>query len=210
MQSKIQNRKSAIPIIPDGLEPSFSGCKPGVVATGPRDQIESGLTGTRTRRVQIEKRLACDASIFLLDDESFMSSGSRGTRTHNGFHSSPVFNRCSTTAARAFSLNAGRRPGLASSRVTSNSCGGRNRTCRLVVQSNGFLPTETTPHRAKGRAGLEPTQWCLTGTCSATELPTQIKSALRESNPPVQLGRLAPLPLGQGHVYSPSSGSRGT
>ena len=58
--------------------------------------------------------------------------------------------------------------------------------------------------------GLEPTQWCLTGTCSATELPTQMKSALRESNPPVQLGRLAPLPLGQGHVYSPSSGSRGT
>ena len=25
-------------VIPDGLEPSFSGCKPGVVATGPRDQ----------------------------------------------------------------------------------------------------------------------------------------------------------------------------
>ena len=49
VHSKIQNRKSAIPIIPDGLEPSFSGCKPGVVAAGPRDQFESGLTGTRTR-----------------------------------------------------------------------------------------------------------------------------------------------------------------
>lgn len=81
-----------------------------------------------------------------------------------------------------------------------SNCEGRNRTCGPVVQSNGFLPTETSPHRAKGRAGLEPAQWCLTGTCSATELPTQIKSALRESNPPVQLGRLAPLPLGQGHV----------
>lgn len=26
------------------------------------------------------------------------------------------------------------------------SCGGRNRTCGPVVQSNGFLPAETTPH----------------------------------------------------------------
>lgn len=59
-------------MIPDGLEPSFSGCKPGVVAAGPRDQIESGLTWTRTRPVQIEKGLACDASIFLMDHEPFM------------------------------------------------------------------------------------------------------------------------------------------
>jgi hypothetical protein len=27
-------------MIPDGLEPSFSGCRPEVVAAGPRDQIE--------------------------------------------------------------------------------------------------------------------------------------------------------------------------
>ena len=105
-----------------------------------------------------------------------------GLEPTNEFHSPPVF-----------------KTGPSSSRVTSNSCGGRNRTCRLVVQSNGFLPTETTPHRAKGRAGLEPTRRCLTGTFSATEPPTRLKSALRESNPPVQLGRLAPLPLGQGH-----------
>ena len=34
------------------------------------------------------------------------------------------------------------------------------------------------------------------------------KSALRESNPPRQLGRLAPLPLGQGHIHS--GGRRGS
>ena len=34
---QIGSRKSAIEMIPDGLEPSFSGCKPGVVAAGPRD-----------------------------------------------------------------------------------------------------------------------------------------------------------------------------
>ena len=77
--------------------------------------------------------------------------------------------------------------GPSSGRVTSNGCGGRIRTCGLVVQSNGFLPAETTPHREEGRAGLEPAQWCLTGTCSAAELPTRINSALRESSPPVQL-----------------------
>jgi hypothetical protein len=74
--------------------------------------------------------------------------------------------------------------GPSSSRLTSNSCGGRIRTCGLVVQSNGFLPAETTPHHEEGRAGLAPAQWCLTGTCSAAELPTRIKSALRVSHPP--------------------------
>ena len=29
--------------IPDGLEPSFSGCKPGVVATGPRDLLRNAI-----------------------------------------------------------------------------------------------------------------------------------------------------------------------
>jgi hypothetical protein len=61
-------------------------------------------------------------------------------------------------------------------RPTVRSCGGRSRTCGLVVQSHAFLPTETTPHRHE--------------------------SALRESNPPVQLGRLVPAPIGQGHVLS--------
>ncbi len=46
-------------VIPDGLEPSLPGCKPGVVAAGPRDRVCACLNGR---------------------------SGSRGTRTHNGFH----------------------------------------------------------------------------------------------------------------------------
>ncbi len=54
-------------------------------------------------------------------------------------------------------------------------CGGRSRTCGPVVQSHVFLPTETTPQ-------------------------SNVQSALRESNPPVQLGRLVPKPIGQGHV----------
>lgn len=59
------------------------------------------------------------------------------------------------------------------------NCGGRNRTCGLVVQSHEFLPAETTPQWEEGRTtlravpGLEPTRGCLTNTCSAAELPTQ-------------------------------------
>ena len=76
-----------------------------------------------------------------------------------------------------------------------SSCGGRNRTHELLVQSQASLPTATTPQCIKeGRAGLEPARWYLTGTCSAAELPTHPvrKSALRESNPPCQVGSLEP------------------
>jgi hypothetical protein len=43
-----------VSVVPDGLEPPLPGCRPGVVAAGPRDYV------------------------FVL------RSGSRGTRTHNG------------------------------------------------------------------------------------------------------------------------------
>jgi hypothetical protein len=113
---------------------------------------------------------------------SFTSCGSRNrTRVTTGQSRLPV-------------------PTQASPHQFSISWGGRSRTCGHVVQSHVFLPTETTPQSQEGRAGLEPARWCLTGTRSATELPTQIQSALRESNPPRQVGSLEPLPLGQGHV----------
>jgi hypothetical protein len=37
-----------IAVVPDGVEPSFPGCEPSVVAVGPRDCM-SGLTGSCTR-----------------------------------------------------------------------------------------------------------------------------------------------------------------
>ena len=62
------------------------------------------------------------------------------------------------------------------------SCGGRNRTYGLLIQSQASLPTATTPQSFSAR------------------------SALRESNPPRQIGSLEPLPLGQGHLDGPSPG----
>ena len=66
--------------------------------------------------------------------------------------------------------------------ISDQSCGGRIRTCGLVVQSHEFLPTETTPQET---AGIR--------TMSA-------QSVSRESNPPVRGGSPMPLPLGQRHI----------
>ena len=89
----------------------------------------------------------------------------------------------------------------------SQSTGDRNRTCDLLVQSQTQLPTVATPgqvmrrtercwlslRQARGR-GFEP----LSPDSKSGSLPLAdprisfVESAMRESNPPVQLGRLAP------------------
>ena len=65
-------------VVPDGIEPSFPGCRPGVVAVGPRDrvsQVESPGVAPGSP--------ACGADIVLLDhDPDVFLSGSRGARTH--------------------------------------------------------------------------------------------------------------------------------
>lgn len=74
-------------VIPDGLEPSLSGCRPEVVAAGPRDQSESGLIGNRTPCISFpgdRARFAGPMSSCWTMSPSYLSSpsGSRGTRTH--------------------------------------------------------------------------------------------------------------------------------
>ena len=53
-----QTNSKSFSLIPDGLEPSFPGCRPGVVAAGPRDRaiVKSGLTGNRTRIFGLQDR----------------------------------------------------------------------------------------------------------------------------------------------------------
>ena len=56
-------------------------------------------------------------------------------------------------------------------------------------------------YRAAG-AGIEPAaSWFKAKRHYQQRLPRIGKSALRESNPPRQFGRLEPLPLGQGHIF---------
>ena len=76
-------------------------------------------------------------------------------------------------------------------------------------------PYQHRPHRigdsSVAGAGIEPADPSFKATdFYQQKLPRNAKSALRESNPPVQVGSLAPLPLGQGHVLFHQGGSRGT
>ncbi len=100
--------------------------------------------------------------------------------------------------------------------ASGQSTGDRNRTCGLLVQSQTQPPTVATPdqvmrrtercrlslRQARGR-GFEP----LSPDSKSGSLPLAdprigfIESAMRESNPPIQLGRLAPLPIGQWHTF---------
>src|SRR5688500_7564143 len=69
---------------------------------------------------------------------------------------------------------------------SQESCGGWNRT-----NIKTFKASRPTVRRPRNRRAM-----------------TQItESALRESNPPRQLGRLGPLPLGQEHIRSAACGT---
>ena len=53
--------------------------------------------------------------------------------------------------------------------------------------------------RGSGRGNRTPIAWFKARKRTVSPSPL-MQSALRESNPPVQLGRLVPEPIGQGHV----------
>ena len=88
----VPGRVVSIKVVPDGIEPSFPGCEPSVVAVGPRDCVAKvdppGIAPGSP---------ACDTGIFLLDDEPILLSGSRGTRTHKRFHTPAVFKTVSSS-----------------------------------------------------------------------------------------------------------------
>jgi hypothetical protein len=142
----------------------------------------NGLTGNHTQISSVR-------SLCLPVGPRARPSGSRGTRTHKSLSRPTVFKTVSSSGRMTSVQSCGSwnrtnitmfrasRPTVRRSRKKCCvSSGGRNRTYGLLIQSQASLPTATTP-----------------------ELHLHLKSALRELNPPRQLGRLAPLPLGQGH-----------
>ena len=85
----------------------------------------------------------------------------------------------------------------------------------LTVRGGGLEPRITGfkvryPTFRRSPITLEDGHSCPSGllrrTGRSAKPPTQ--SVLWESNPPVQLGRLAPLPLGQRHAYATTSNSQ--
>ena len=80
----------AFELIPDGLEPSLPGCRPGVVAAGPRDRgvNKSGPIGSRTRPVEFRKgRFAGPVSSCWTMGPFVVSPGAPGwdSNPHTGF-----------------------------------------------------------------------------------------------------------------------------
>ena len=140
------------------------GCEPDVVAAGPRDQFVSPAVDPSG--VAPESPV-CRTGVFLLDhepewgmtnDEARMTNGVAGACSFR--HSDFVIRHSAVAGAGIEPAPPGSEPGVAASSnhpaspVSSEDtrfdpkfadCGGRNRTCGLVVQSHGFLPAETTP-----------------------------------------------------------------
>src|SRR6185369_9761669 len=110
-------------------------------------------------------------------------SGSRGTRTHNGI-TAPVFET-----------------GSSSGRMTSvYQVAGAGIEPTPERSERPVLPLDDPASITKVRgAGLEPASPLFKARQPAVSRSPNAQSALRESNPPRQVGSLTPLPLGQGH-----------
>ena len=133
-------------------------------------------------------------------DTHLIISGSRETRTHKSRSRPPVFKTGSssgrmTSVCKLRELESNQRPPGSEPGVTTNSNYPASfmfktldvRTVRVKLRgqesnlrTRGSKPGISTDRnypaikQPEGRAGLEPTPWYLTGTCSAAELPTQI------------------------------------
>ena len=125
----------------------------------------------------------CEPGVVAAGPRDYVSSGSRGTRTHNGV-TAPVFET-----------------GSSSGRMTSvYQVAGAGIEPTPERSERPVLPSDDPTSISKVRgAGLEPASpGSKPGSLPLAD-PRMSQSALRESNPSCQVGRLAPLPLGQGH-----------
>ena len=161
-------------VVPDGLEPPLPGCRPGVVAAGPRDYLfRSGSRGTRThngvtapvfetgsssgRMTSVCKLRGLEsnqhqnvqsASVLPLDDPASISKV-RGAGLEPA---SPGSKPGSLPLADPRECPAGIEPaspawkaGTFAARPRAQSCGGRNRTCVGAVNSRLPVPARVPP-----------------------------------------------------------------
>ena len=129
--------------------------------------------------------------------------------------SGPIENR-----TRPVEIRKGRFAGPASSCWTMGPIAGvgieptiswvRARCCYQQQPPRSVVSKQRLAFRKKVRGeGFEPSSPASKAGSLPLADPRSLQNALWELNPPVQLGRLAPLPLGQGHVIS-QSGRRGS
>jgi hypothetical protein len=152
-------------VVPDGIEPSFPGCEPGVVAVGPRD---CAIEWTH-RELHPDLRHATPASSCSRDESDSRAKvrskhapkdlnpdqlgwNQPCCRLHQGrvFVSGSCGGRnrtfVTTVQSRLVRASTGPTAVFGSINVIAVfSSGGRNRTYGLLVQSQASLPTATTP-----------------------------------------------------------------
>ena len=143
---------------------------------------------------------ACDTGIFLLDDEPIYRTRRKSWDSNpQADMPLPVFKTGSSSSRmtsdyKLRELESNQRPPGSEPGVATNSdypasvlfydtrdletvrrkLRGQESNLRTPGSKPGVTTNSDCPatHK-KGRAGLEPARWCLTGTCSAAELPTQ-------------------------------------
>ena len=183
-------------MIPDGLEPSFPGCRPGVVAAGPRNRKSRG---TRDKSRESENRFAPSSGSCLSTLRSRPSLDSPGV--------APGLPVCRTGV-----LLLDHEPVPCASRCSSSVVSGSRgtRTHKRLSAATCFrdrlliLPDDFRDRELRGQDSNLRTRDSKSRISTDRNYPAS-PSALRELNPPVQLGRLAPWPLGQRHIDSCST-----
>ncbi len=205
-------------VVPDGVEPSFPGCRPGVVAVGPRDrvsQVESPGIAPGSP--------ACGAGVVLLDHDPNVSLQRKpwGSNPQAARLPPPTFQAGSSTirmasvimsaTAEAVGLEptSGSQPppvfrtGSSSGRMASvvelrrldlnqHEDVQSVSSCRWMTPHRCCLAKHGSQAASSGRRGRTSVAWFKARGPTASRSPITFQSALRESNPPVQLGRLMP------------------
>lgn len=176
-------------LIPDGLEPSLPGCRPGVFAAGPRDR--NGVEAVEVSKWS--KRIIPAISFSTSLTPSTLRPRPLFKWTHRESHPNLRF---AGPVSFCWTMSP-----IAGVGIEPTPSWFRARRCYQQQPPRSVVSHQRLSFRKKVRGeGFEPpSPASKTGSLPLAD-PRSLKNALRESNPPVQLGRLAPLLLGQGHV----------
>ena len=172
-------------VVPDGIEPSFPGCEPSVVAVGPRDCVVK-WTHPESHR---DLRLATPASSCWTMSPSCERKpwdSNPQALSHASCFQNSVLIRPDDFRLQAAGVGIEPTASWFRARRHYQQQLPRNRVRKLkhsVRESHPICELQRLTPRL--RAG---------------------ESVLRESNPPRQVGSLEPLPLGQGHKLFQAEG----
>ena len=173
------------------LNHRFPGCGPGVFAARPRDHIRCSFKWSHRESHPDFQRAMLASSCWTMTP----ICSQRKPRDSNPQTAkpSPVFKTGSSTIRMASVKFRGlesnqRTPGSGPGVTTNSNCPG------------SFFSRHGSYRTSSGRRGRTSVFWFKARKPTASRSPITFQSALRELNPPRQLGRLAPLPLGQGHA----------